>query len=92
MALNHDFRDLFAALNAAEARYLLIGGYAVAFHGRPRYTKDLDVWVDASPENAARVWKALTDFGAPLASVGLETSKLRGWSSRWDFRSTESAS
>ena len=39
MAVSRDFRDLFAALNAAEARYLLVGGYAVAYHGRPRYMK-----------------------------------------------------
>jgi hypothetical protein len=41
MAVNRDFRDLFAALNAAGARYLLVGGYAVAFHAEPRSTKDL---------------------------------------------------
>ena len=43
MPVTPDFRDLFAALNAAEARYLLVGGYAVAFHAQPRFTKDLDV-------------------------------------------------
>ena len=46
MATNPDFRDLFAALNESGASYLLIGGYAVAFHGRPRHTKDLDLLVD----------------------------------------------
>ena len=46
MPVNPDFGDLFAALNAAEARYLLVGGYAVAFHAQPRFTKDLDVWTD----------------------------------------------
>lgn len=55
MQVNQDFADLFAALNAAEARYLLVGGYAVAFHAEPRFTKDLDIWVEASPVNAARV-------------------------------------
>jgi hypothetical protein len=72
MAVNRDFRDLFAALNAAEARYLLVGGYAVAYHGRPRYTKDLDVWVEASSDNALRVLAALREFGAPLAGLGAE--------------------
>jgi len=47
--VNPDFRDLFAALNAAGARYLLVGGYAVAFHAQPRFTKDLDVWTDPDP-------------------------------------------
>jgi hypothetical protein len=64
--VNPDFRDLFAALNAAGARYLLVGGYAVAFHAQPRFTKDLDVWTDLDPENAARVFDALRQFGAPL--------------------------
>jgi len=64
--LNPDFRDLFAALNAAEARYLLVGGYAVAFHAQPRFTKDLDVWTAPAPDNAERVYSALRHFGAPL--------------------------
>jgi hypothetical protein len=64
--LNRDFRDLFAALNAARARYLLVGGYAVAFHAQPRFTKDLDVWTEPSPPNARRVLDALRRFGAPL--------------------------
>jgi hypothetical protein len=72
MAVNRDFRDLFAALNAAEVRYLLVGGYAVALHGRPRYTKDLDVWVEASSGNAPRVLAALRDFGAPLSDLSVE--------------------
>ena len=72
MPVNSDFRDLFAALNAAGVRYLLVGGYALAFHAEPRFTKDLDVWVEPLPENAARVMKALADFGAPLQGVTFE--------------------
>lgn len=72
MSLNPDFRDLFAALNAAGAKYLLVGGYALAFHGHPRFTKDLDVWVEASDENAGRVHHALADFGAPLHELSRE--------------------
>jgi hypothetical protein len=56
-------------LNAAEVRYLLVGGYAVAFHARPRYTKDLDVWIEPTPANAQRTWKALAAFGAPLQNL-----------------------
>lgn len=67
--VNRDFSDLFAALNDAEVSYLLIGAHAVAFHAEPRYTKDLDIWVDATPTNAARVIEALRAFGAPLAGV-----------------------
>jgi hypothetical protein len=47
MTVNRDFRDLFAALNDAGAEFLVVGGYALAVHGHPRFTKDLDVWVRA---------------------------------------------
>jgi hypothetical protein len=67
--VNQDFRDLFAALNAAGAEYLLVGGYAVAFHAEPRFTKDLDVWTEASDRNASLVYEALRAFGAPLAEL-----------------------
>lgn len=66
MPANPDFRDLFAAFNVARVRYLLVGGYALAFHGRPRFTKDLDVWLEPDAENAARAYAALGAFGAPL--------------------------
>ena len=67
--VNRDFSDLFAALNDAEVSYLLVGAHAVAFHAEPRYTKDLDIWVEPTSENAARVIEALRLFGAPLAGV-----------------------
>ena len=67
--VNPDFRDLFAALNEANASYLVVGAHAVAFYAEPRYTKDLDIWVDASPVNAPRVLAALRAFGAPLTGV-----------------------
>lgn len=70
MPVNPDFRDLFAALNAAGAEYLLVGGYALAVHAAPRFTKDLDVWVRPSAGNARRVWTALCEFGAPLGELG----------------------
>jgi hypothetical protein len=64
-----DFLDLLTALNAADAKYLLVGGHAVGFHGVPRATKDIDVWVEASEENASRVMTALRAFGAPLGTL-----------------------
>ncbi len=64
-----DFLDLITSFNAAEVRYLLVGGYAVGFHGRPRATKDLDIWVEASPQNAPRIIQALRAFGAPLRDL-----------------------
>jgi hypothetical protein len=72
MPVNPDFRDLFAALNAAGADYLLVGGYALAVHAAPRFTKDLDVWVRPSAGNARRVWTALREFGAPLGELSEE--------------------
>jgi hypothetical protein len=69
MKLNRDFSEFFQSLNANGVRYLVVGGYAVAFYGHPRYTKDIDVWVDSTAENAKRVVAALADFG--FASLGL---------------------
>ena len=55
MILNPDFREFFRLLNANEVRYLVIGGYAVAYHGYPRYTKDVAIWIRMDKENAKRV-------------------------------------
>lgn len=68
--LNQDFKEFIQSLNDNQVRYLVVGGYAVAFHGHPRYTKDLDVWIAMSPENAAKVVKALEQFG--FGSLGLK--------------------
>lgn len=67
--MNPDFLDLLRAFAAADVRFLIVGAYALALHGRPRATGDLDVWIEASPENAQRVMRALAAFGAPLAEV-----------------------
>ena len=72
MQISSDFEDLLLSLNEAGARYLIIGGMALAFHDRPRTTKDLDVWVDRSPENARRVYVALGRFGAPLENLTID--------------------
>ncbi len=72
MQTNPDFRDLFAALNAVDAKYLVVGAMAVAAHGHVRATKDLDVWVRATPENAERVYRALASFGAPLQDLTVD--------------------
>ncbi len=69
MILNPDFKEFFQLLNEHEVRYLVVGGYAVALHGYPRYTKDVDIWIERSPENAARMSKALEAFG--FGSLGL---------------------
>jgi hypothetical protein len=61
--LNEDFREFVESLNSNNVKYLIVGGYAVAFHGHPRYTKDLDIWLKLSDENASNVMQALADFG-----------------------------
>lgn len=67
--LNQDFREFIQSLNDNGVRYLLVGGYAVALHGHPRYTKDIDVWIEMSAENAARLIAALEQFG--FGALGL---------------------
>ena len=69
--LSKDFKEFIELLNGHNVRYLVVGGYAVAFHGYPRYTKDLDVWIELSPENADNVLKALEEFG--FGSLGLKS-------------------
>ncbi len=68
--LNQDFKEFIRSLNDNRVRYLVVGGYAVALHGHPRYTKDVDVWIEMSSENAANMIKALEQFG--FGSLGLK--------------------
>lgn len=69
--LPDDFRDALVALVTAGADAVLVGGYAVAFHGYPRATKELDILVRPDARNAARVHAALLEFGAPLGAIGV---------------------
>ena len=61
--LNKDFKEFVGLLDSTNVEYLLVGGYALAAHGHPRYTGDIDFWVNPTPENAARLMQALTAFG-----------------------------
>jgi hypothetical protein len=70
--MNQDFVDLLSAFVAHDVRFLVVGAYALAVHGRPRATGDLDVWVEATPENAQRVVRALATFGAPMTDISEE--------------------
>lgn len=67
--MNPDFRDMLFALNDAGAEFLVVGAYALAAHGLPRATGDLDIWVRPNQENAERVWAALSQFGAPVSCL-----------------------
>jgi predicted nucleotidyltransferase len=60
---NKDFREFIALLNSNDVKFLIVGGYAVTFHGNPRFTADLDVWVAADAQNADRVRQAVEEFG-----------------------------
>jgi len=83
--VNQDFLDLLSAFNAGEVLYLVVGAYAVGVHGHPRATKDLDVWIEASPENAARVVNALRVFFAASARVDGRAERVSA--GRWGARS-----
>lgn len=72
--LNQDFREFLQLLNNNSARYLVVGGYAVALHGHPRYTKDIDIWVESTRGNAELIVKSLEDFG--FGSLGLKADDL----------------
>ena len=70
--LSQDFKEFVQSLNDNLVRYLVIGGYAVAVHGYPRYTRDIDIWLEITPENAANMVKAVEQFG--FGSLGLNAA------------------
>jgi len=75
--MNEDWIELLQELLAANARFLVVGAHAMAVHGVPRGTQDLDVWIDPSTENSRRVWLALVSFGAPLEGLGITLADLQ---------------
>ena len=70
MTLAKDFEDFVKLLNRYRVEYMVVGGYALAFHGKPRHTGDLDIWINVSEKNALRMLKVISDFG--LKSLGFE--------------------
>jgi len=70
--LNEDYKDILRSLSAENVRFILVGAYALAAHGYPRATMDIDIWVMPSPENADAVLRALRRFGAPLQDLTKE--------------------
>ena len=67
--MNQDHKDLLSAFNARGVRYMIVGGYAVIFHFQPRFTKDIDIFIQADPSNAEAVYEALRSFGASLEGI-----------------------
>ena len=70
--MDENLKKLLSAFNANHVKYVVIGGYAVFVHAQPRMTKDLDVFIESSPENAAAVCKGLAEFGAPLGQFTVD--------------------
>lgn len=69
--MSPDFKEILSIFNTREVKYLIVGAFAVMKYSEPRYTKDLDIWVEASNENAPRVYAALAEFGAPLSGLSV---------------------
>jgi hypothetical protein len=78
MATNPDFKDLFSALSDAGAEFIVVGAHAVMFYTEPRYTKDIDVWVRPTRDNAERTLRALGTFGAPMADLTVDDLSTEG--------------
>ena len=75
--MNDDFRDLLIALHGAGVRCIVVGAHAMAVHGVPRSTGDLDVWIECTEANAHRTWRALNEFGAPVETLGVTRCDLQ---------------
>lgn len=71
---NVDFHDMLRTLLDYDVRFLVVGAHALAAHGIPRATQDLDVWIEPTASNAARTWRALVAFGAPLEELAIRDS------------------
>jgi len=76
--LNPDFKDILSLLCEEQAEFLVVGAYALAAHGFPRATGDLDIWINREPDNVDRVWKSLIKFGAPLDQITREELQSAG--------------
>jgi hypothetical protein len=83
MPLNKDLREFVELLNSNGVDYLVVGAFAVAFHGFPRYTADLDLLIRPRPENSTRTIKSLHEFGFASLGIQLETSTRLAKSFNW---------
>ncbi len=76
--LNQNFKDILSAFCEEKVEFLVVGGYAMAFHGFVRATGDIDLWIRCSEENAQKVWQALQKFGTPLFDLNIEDLRTPG--------------
>lgn len=78
MEIYQDYENLLRIFNTGKAKYLLIGAFAVSYYAQPRYTKDIDIWIEPTMENAGKVYKCLFEFGAPLNKIKMTDLTLKG--------------
>jgi predicted nucleotidyltransferase len=78
MAFNPDYKEMLKTLNEHKVRYLIIGAYATIYYTEPRYTKDIDIWIERDLKNVGRLYKALKKFGAPLVNISEEDFMKKG--------------
>jgi hypothetical protein len=76
--LNEDYKEILLILTGLEVKYLIVGAYAMAAHGYPRATGDIDIWVETSKVNSQKLFKALEEFGAPLFDITPEAFEQEG--------------
>jgi hypothetical protein len=76
--LNEDYKEMLQILLNNEVKFLIVGAYAMGAHGYPRATGDLDIWVEISGENSKRIYKSLSEFGAPLSDITKKTFAEKG--------------
>lgn len=89
MTLQKDLREFIESLNALDVRFLIVGAFAVAYHGYFRYTSDIDIFVDRSTENAQRVWQAVQQFGFADLKLTVEDFSQKDQVIQLVFRQTE---
>lgn len=76
--LNQDYKDMLQILQKHDVEYILVGAYALAAHGYPRSTLDMDIWINPTESNSLKIYKALAEFGAPLQEITENTFEKRG--------------
>ncbi len=76
--LNEDYKEMLQILLKNEVKFLIVGAYAMGAYGYPRATGDFDIWVEASAENSKKLYKSLSEFGAPLSDIREETFVEKG--------------
>ncbi len=77
--MTSDFKELLSLFNDKKIKYLVVGGYAVIKHGAPRFTGDIDLWIDTETSNAEKVYAALVDFGAPVSTLTAKDFMAEGF-------------